>query len=199
MWRKLSTDWKAILFASYTALVAYVTYNLTVMQHTDPPSPAVAMAKPAVTQKDGSTVLRSEPAVKVKPQAELPRGSKVKAVTRMVIQPNKAKNPDPLADEVDCGPVTIEVTTVETKEGERQVTLIDGGQLEEGLHTPKLELKWKEPQNAVGLIYDTERKITFLAQRRIGPVIAHAQIGPDTPMVGQKRGVAAGIGFLYPF
>lgn len=199
MWSKLTSDGKTILFAVYTVLVAYVTYNLTVMQYTEEVTPAVAVAKPAVPQDDGSVVLRSEPAVKVEPKADIPRGSKAKSVTHIVVRPDPVKNPDPLAEEVDCGPVTIELTSVNTEEGERQVALVDGGTLEEALHTPKIEPRWVEPKNALGVIYDSERKITFLAQRRIGPILAHAQIGPDTPVAGEKRGIAAGIGFLYPF
>ena len=112
----------------------------------------------AVVQADGSTVLERVPSAPVN-TPELPKGATVTRQTSVTVKP---KQPD-------CEPVTVEITTIKTDDGQRAIAKTDSGTIIGGVDIPvTFDFAPKQHKWAVGAVYTSDKKYGIFIDRDLG-------------------------------
>lgn len=122
------------------------------------PSPAATTWQPALRQPDGSLVPERQPVTKAKPAQQVPAGAAVTGEARLIVKPRPVLGPVTKdAGQVpgcECGPFTIDLTTIRTDEGQDLVTSSPDGEVTGGMYQPVIgEMVRPERRHGLGLIW----------------------------------------------
>ncbi|QKJ68014.1 hypothetical protein HQN60_15510 [Deefgea piscis] len=165
--------------------VAWLGYLLGDYRH---PVSEVVTALPAVQQSDGSVIAARSPVAKPSSAPHvLPTGSREERRIAVTVKPKPSANQ---ASVLDCPPVTVDLSLVQSGDGRRIVASSQDGEVVSAIDMP-LEASYIPPPAkvwAVGVSYSSDREKGIWLERdlsrvRLGVDLAQSLSGKNTARV----------------
>ena len=132
----------------------------------------------AVTQRDGSQILKRDPDPKAKPAQEIPKGATVERIVKVIVrskpvEPSTAPSAsEPIAVAADCPPVNLDLSLVRMPDETRRVIVSSqNGDILDGIDIPVEAAKpvSDEKKWSIGAIYYSNKAYSARVERDLGP------------------------------
>lgn len=177
------------LYWTVVAALSVVTAASIVMLLWPLPKPIVEVAKPAVVQPDGSTVIeRTDTQPSVRPPHVVPKGAKVERVVQVKVKPKvviadgikAAPSLSPDAKPAN-NPITVDLSLVRLKDDTKRVIASSpDGEIVGGMDIPIETLTYKPQVWAAGISVDPVHQVGGVwVERDIGRLRVGAEVGAN--------------------
>ena len=177
------------LYWTVVAALSVVTAASIVMLLWTLPKPIVEVAKPAVVQPDGSTVIeRTDTQPSVKPPHVVPKGSTVERVVQVKVKP-KVVIADDIKDAPSLSPdakpannpITVDLSLVRLKDDTKRVIASSpDGEIVGGMDIPIETLAYKPRVWAAGISVDPVHQVGGVwIERDISRIRLGAEVGQN--------------------
>ena len=177
------------LYWTVVAALSVVTAASIVMLLWPLPKPIVEVAKPAVVQPDGSTVIeRTDTQPSVRPPHVVPKGAKVERVVQVKVKPKvviadgikAAPSLSPDAKPAN-NPITVDLSLVRLKDDTKRVIASSpDGEIVGGMDIPIETLTYKPQVWAAGISVDPVHQVGGVwVERDIGRIRVGAEVGAN--------------------
>lgn len=139
----------------------------------------------AVTQSDGSEIIKRDPDAKAKPAHEIPKGAIVERIVKVIVRakpvaPAEAPSAsEPIAVAADCPPVNLDLSLVRMPDETRRVIVSSqNGDVLDGIDIPVEAAKpvSDDKKWSVGGTYFTNKIWAARVGRDIGPVTVSGEV-----------------------
>lgn len=182
------------LYWTVVAALYVVTAASIVMLLWPLPKPIVEVAKPAVVQSDGSTILeRTDTQPSVRPPHVVPKGAKVERVVQVKVQPKISTARPSMGDSASNGnelsligmsppaTFTVDMSLIREKDGSKRVIASSpDGEIVGGLDIPIETLTYKSRVWAAGISVDPVHQVGGVwVERDIGRIRVGAEVGAN--------------------
>lgn len=182
------------LYWTVVAALYVVTAASIVMLLWPLPKPIVEVAKPAVVQPDGSTVIeRTDTQPSVRPPHVVPKGAKVERVVQVKVQPKISTARPSMGDSASNGnelsligmsppaTFTVDMSLIREKDGSKRVIASSpDGEIVGGLDIPIETLTYKSRVWAAGISVDPVHQVGGVwVERDIGRIRVGAEVGAN--------------------
>lgn len=183
------------LYWTMVAALSVVTAAASIVMLLWPlPKPIVEVAKPAVVQSDGSTILeRTDTQPSVRPPHVVPKGAKVERVVQVKVQPKISTARPSMGDSASNGnelsligmsppaTFTVDMSLIREKDGSKRVIASSpDGEIVGGLDIPIETLTYKSRVWAAGISVDPVHQVGGVwVERDIGRIRVGAEVGAN--------------------
>ena len=176
------------LYWTVVAALSVVTAASIVMLLWPLPKPIVEVAKPAVVQSDGSTILeRTDTQPNAKSAQQIPKGAKLERKMSVTVSPKivvasgiRGNGVMEMSQEMSP-PVTVDLSLVREKDGSKRVVASSpDGAIVSGLDIPIETLTYKSRVWAAGISVDPVHQVGGVwVERDIGRIRVGAEVGAN--------------------